>query len=160
MAMSNQTGALVLTTGNKSEYATGYATLYGDMCGGFAPLKDLSKTWVYRLAYYRNSISHVIPQTVIDRPPTAELAPHQRDEDSLPAYAILDQILALYLEQGQSVEQIVHAGFEASVVEKVTGLIFKNEYKRRQSAPGPKVTNKAFGRDRRYPITSGFQGKI
>jgi NAD+ synthase (glutamine-hydrolysing) len=160
MAVSNKTGSLLLTTGNKSEYAVGYATLYGDMCGGFAPLKDLSKTWVYQLCETLNGINPVIPQAVIDRPPTAELAPNQRDSDSLPEYHILDQILACYMEQGQSVDQIVEAGFDRATVEKVTGLLLKNEYKRRQSAPGPKVTNKAFGRDRRYPITSGFLGKV
>jgi NAD+ synthase (glutamine-hydrolysing) len=159
MAVSNKTGYLVLTTGNKSEYATGYATLYGDMCGGFAPLKDVSKTWVYAMAQYRNGISPVIPQAVIDRPPTAELAPNQRDTDSLPDYPTLDKILALYVEQGQSVSQIVHAGFDRKDVERFTSLLYRNEYKRRQSPPGPKVTNKAFGRDRRYPITSGYCGK-
>lgn len=160
MAVSNKTGYLVLTTGNKSEYAVGYATLYGDMCGGYAPLKDVSKTLVYALAQYRNSLDPVIPQAVIDRPPTAELAPNQRDSDTLPEYPILDEILTLYVEQGQSVDQIVQAGFDRVLVEQVTRLLYRNEYKRRQSAPGPKVTNKAFGRDRRYPITSGFVGKF
>lgn len=156
MAVSNKTGYLVLTTGNKSEYAVGYATLYGDMCGGYAPLKDVSKTWVYALAAYRNGISPIIPHEVIARPPTAELAPNQRDIDTLPDYDILDKILALYMEQGQSMVQIVEAGFDPSTIEKVVRLLYRNEYKRRQSPPGPKVTHKAFGRDRRYPITSGF----
>jgi NAD+ synthase (glutamine-hydrolysing) len=159
MALSNKTGDLVLTTGNKSEYATGYTTLYGDMCGGYAPLKDVSKTWVYAMAKYRNGIAPVIPQAVIDRPPTAELAPNQRDSDSLPEYDILDKILTLYVEQGQSVAEIVQAGFEQKDVERFTRLLYRNEYKRRQSPPGPKVTNKAFGRDRRYPITSGYLGQ-
>lgn len=156
MAVSNKIGYLVLTTGNKSEYAVGYATLYGDMCGGFAPLKDVSKTMVYALAAYRNEISPAIPLEAINRAPSAELAPGQRDIDTLPEYSDLDKILALYMEQGQSIEQIVEAGFDRATVELLVRLLYKNEYKRRQSPPGPKVTNKAFGRDRRYPITSGY----
>jgi len=156
MAVSNKIGYLVLTTGNKSEYAVGYATLYGDMCGGYAPLKDVSKTWIYDLAAYRNQISPVIPLEAINRAPSAELAPEQRDSDTLPEYPTLDKILTLYMEQGQSMDQIVEAGFDRAIVEQVVRLLYKNEYKRRQSAPGPKVTNKAFGRDRRYPITSGY----
>lgn len=156
MAVSNKTGYLVLTTGNKSEYAVGYATLYGDMCGGYAPLKDVFKTWVYALAAYRNEISSVIPADVIKRPPTAELAPDQRDSDTLPEYPVLDKILALYVEQAHSIDEIVETGIDREVIERVIQLLYKNEYKRRQSAPGPKVTGKAFGRDRRYPITSGY----
>jgi NAD+ synthase (glutamine-hydrolysing) len=156
MAVSNKTGYLVLTTGNKSEYSVGYATLYGDMCGGYAPLKDVWKTLVYELSTYRNGMGLVIPQEVIDRPPSAELAPDQKDSDTLPEYAILDDILARYIEQAQSIDEIVAAGFERPVVEKLVKLLYKNEYKRRQAAPGPKVTHKAFGRDRRYPITSGY----
>ncbi len=152
MALSNKLGYLVLTTGNKSEMAVGYATLYGDMCGGFAPLKDVSKTWVTALARYRNSISPVIPQRVIDRPPSAELRPDQRDEDSLPPYEILDAILALYIEQDYSAEAIIAQGFEPDVVALVLRLVDRNEYKRRQSAIGVRVTERGFGRDRRYPV--------
>ncbi len=157
MAISNKTGALLLTTGNKSEYAVGYATLYGDMAGGYAPLKDVYKTMVYRLAQYRNSIEPIIPQRVLDRPPSAELAFDQEDEDQLPPYSILDEILVRYIEQDLSAEQIVEAGFDAQTVHDVIAMIYKNEYKRAQSPPGPKVTTKAFGRDRRYPLTHGYR---
>ena len=157
MAISNKKGAMLLTTGNKSEMAVGYATLYGDMAGGFAPLKDVSKLSVYALAKYRNSISAAIPQRVIQRPPSAELAPDQKDEDSLPPYEILDPILQLYIEQDQSVAEIIRRGFDADVVNRVTRLVDMNEYKRRQSPPGVRVTRKAFGKERRYPITSGFR---
>lgn len=160
MALSNYTGHLVLTTGNKSEYAVGYATLYGDMCGGYAPLKDVYKTWVYRLAHYRNSLQAVIPSAVIDRPPTAELAPNQQDSDSLPTYDILDAILYDYVDQGRDADDIVAKGFDTETVSKVIRLLYQNEYKRRQSAPGPKVTICAFGRDRRYPITSGYKENL
>lgn len=156
MALSNKLGRVVLTTGNKSEMAVGYATLYGDMAGGFAVLKDVFKTLVYRLADYRNHISPVIPQRVIDRPPSAELAPEQKDEDTLPPYDVLDDILARYLEQNQSIAEIIAAGFAASTVHKVIAMVYRNEYKRRQAAPGVKITARAFGRDRRYPITSGY----
>ena len=156
MAISNKRGSMVLTTGNKSEMAVGYATLYGDMAGGFAVLKDLPKTLVYRLAHYRNSLGAVIPQRVIDRPPSAELAPDQQDSDSLPPYDVLDQILALYVEQDYSPQQIMAAGFAEHEVRRVVRLVDINEYKRRQAAPGVKVTRRAFGRGRRYPITSGF----
>ena len=156
MAISNKRGSMVLTTGNKSEMAVGYATLYGDMAGGFAVLKDLPKTLVYRLAHYRNSLGAVIPQRVIDRPPSAELAPDQQDSDSLPPYDVLDQILALYVEQDYSPQQIMAAGFAEQEVRRVVRLVDINEYKRRQAAPGVKVTRRAFGRGRRYPITSGF----
>ena len=156
MAISNKTGRIVLTTGNKSEMAVGYATLYGDMAGGFAPLKDVPKTLVYRLAEYRNHLGAVIPQRVFDRPPTAELRPDQRDEDSLPPYAILDPILQRYVEEDQTPEQIIAAGFERETVARVVRMVDRNEYKRRQAAPGVRVTQRAFGRDRRYPITSGY----
>lgn len=157
MAISNKTGKLVLTTGNKSEMAVGYATLYGDMAGGFAPLKDVSKTLVYELSNWRNTQEIIIPQRIIDRPPSAELRPDQKDEDSLPAYNILDDILERYIELDQSPEQIISAGFNAEVVEDVIKLVDRNEYKRRQAAPGVKITKRAFGRDRRYPITSGYR---
>jgi len=150
--LSNKLGYLVLTTGNKSEMAVGYATLYGDMCGGFAPLKDVLKTWAQALACYRNHLSPVIPQRIIDRPPSAELRPDQKDEDSLPPYEILDRILALYIEEDCDVEEIVAQGFEVEVVTHVVKLVDRNEYKRRQSAVGVRVTQRGFGRDRRYPI--------
>lgn len=156
MALSNQTGHLLLTTGNKSEYAVGYATLYGDMCGGYAPLKDVYKTWVYRLAAYRNTVSDVIPAAVIDRAPTAELAPGQKDSDSLPAYDILDAILDAYVDHGLDADEVIDAGYDADTVHRVIKLLYQSEYKRRQSPPGPKVTIRAFGRDRRYPMTSGY----
>jgi len=157
MAISNKTGSLVLTTGNKSEVAVGYSTLYGDMAGGFDVLKDVSKTWVYRLASYRNLRSVIIPQRVIDRAPSAELAPNQTDQDSLPDYDVLDEILALYIEQDLSADAIVARGFAAEVVNRVIRLVDINEYKRRQAAIGPRVTQRGFGRDRRYPITSGWR---
>lgn len=159
MALSNISGSLVLTTGNKSEMAVGYATLYGDMAGGFAVLKDVYKTLVYRLAAYRNSISPVIPQEIIDRAPTAELAYDQKDEDTLPPYPILDKILKLYVENDFTEAEIIHKGFAAETVKHVITLVNKNEYKRRQAAPGIKITPRAFGRDRRYPITSGYRLK-
>ncbi|MFO7705650.1 MAG: NAD+ synthase [Halopseudomonas sp.] len=156
MALSNKTGALVLTTGNKSEMAVGYATLYGDMAGGFDVLKDVPKTLVFRLAEYRNSLGPVIPQRVIDRPPSAELAPDQKDEDSLPAYPELDEILRLYIEHDLSASAIVAEGFDAAVVSRVLRMVDRNEYKRRQAAVGARITQRGFGRDRRYPITSGW----
>jgi len=156
MAISNKTGAIVITTGNKSEMSVGYCTLYGDMVGGFAVIKDIPKTWVYRLSNYRNSLGPVIPQKVIDRPPTAELAPNQFDQDTLPPYDILDGILELYIEQEQKLEDIVAKGYDHATVKKVIQMIDRNEYKRRQAPIGVRVTQKAFGRDRRYPITSGF----
>jgi NAD+ synthase (glutamine-hydrolysing) len=128
------------------------------MAGGFAPLKDVPKLMVYRLAEYRNSLGNVIPQRVIDRPPSAELAPDQRDADSLPAYDVLDPILERYIERDQSIEQIAAEGFDPEVVARVAGLVDRNEYKRRQAPPGVRITQRAFGRDRRYPITSGFSG--
>ena len=157
MALSNKSHKLVLATGNKSEMAVGYATLYGDMCGGFAPLKDISKTMVYKLAKYRNTVSDVIPERVITRPPSAELAPDQVDQDSLPSYDILDDILMRFVEQKQSVNEIIENGHNSEDVNKITSLILRNEYKRRQSAPGPKISSNAFGKERRYPMTSKFK---
>ncbi len=160
MALSNKTGSLVLTTGNKSEMAVGYATLYGDMCGGFAPIKDVPKLLVYQLAEYRNTLGDCIPQRVIDRPPSAELAPDQVDSDSLPDYGDLDRILALYVERDWSVTDIVAAGFSEEDVRRVVRLVDLNEYKRRQSAVGPKVTPRNFGKDRHYPITSHYRYEL
>lgn len=157
MAVSNKTGKMVLTTGNKSEMAVGYATLYGDMAGGYGAIKDVFKTMVYRLAEYRNRLQPVIPRRVIERPPSAELAPGQKDSDSLPPYEVLDPILERYVERDQSPEAIVAAGFEEAVVRRVTALVDRNEYKRRQAAPGVRITRRAFGRDRRYPMTSGYR---
>ncbi|MFO1220251.1 MAG: NAD+ synthase [Burkholderiaceae bacterium] len=166
MALSNKHGAIVLTTGNKSEMATGYCTLYGDMAGGFALIKDVAKTLVYRLARWRNAqpaggicavAGPVIPERIITRAPSAELRPNQTDQDSLPPYEVLDAILARYMEDDQSIEQIVAAGFAPADVERVTRLIKINEYKRRQSPIGIRITHRAFGRDWRYPITSKFR---
>ena len=158
MALSNKTGDIVLTTGNKSEMATGYCTLYGDMAGGFAVIKDVAKTLVYRLSEWRNAQgAEVIPQRIITRPPSAELRPDQTDQDSLPPYDMLDAILARYMEEDQGVEEIIAAGFPRDVVERVTRLIRINEYKRRQSPVGIRITHRAFGRDWRYPITSKFR---
>ncbi|MCG7984343.1 MAG: NAD+ synthase [Candidatus Thiodiazotropha lotti] len=153
MAISNKKGRILLTTGNKSEMSVGYATLYGDMAGGFAPIKDVPKTLVYQLCRYRNGLSPVIPQRVLDRPPSAELAPDQKDSDSLPDYPVLDQILERYVEQDQDPATIISAGFDRSTVERVIGLVDRNEYKRRQAPPGVKITRRAYGRDRRYPLT-------
>ena len=157
MALSNKTGRLVLTTGNKSEMAVGYCTLYGDMAGGFAVIKDIAKTLVYSLCAYRNSLAPVIPERILTRAPSAELRPDQTDQDSLPSYEVLDGIVERYMEQNQSIAQIIAAGFDAESVEKVTRLIKLNEYKRRQAPPGVRVTTRAFGRDWRYPITSQFR---
>jgi NAD+ synthase (glutamine-hydrolysing) len=156
MAISNKRQRMLLTTGNKSEMSVGYATLYGDMAGGFAPLKDVPKLLVYDLARWRNRDGEVIPQRVIDRPPSAELRPDQKDSDSLPDYAVLDGILALYVEQDFSIEEIVEAGYGRAQVEHVTRLVDRNEYKRRQAPPGIKITRRAYGRDRRYPIVNRF----
>jgi NAD+ synthase (glutamine-hydrolysing) len=156
MAISNKSGKILLTTGNKSEMSVGYATLYGDMAGGFAPIKDVPKLLVYRLAEYRNQAGEVIPRRVIERPPSAELAPDQKDSDSLPPYEVLDPILARYIEQDQGVAEIVSAGFSEQAVRQVVRLVDRNEYKRRQAPPGVKITQRAFGRDRRYPLTNGF----
>ncbi|EKN4738290.1 NAD+ synthase [Yersinia enterocolitica] len=159
MALSNKRRSIVLTTGNKSEMAVGYATLYGDMAGGFDVLKDVPKTLVFKLSEYRNTVSYVIPHRVITRPPSAELAPDQKDEDSLPPYDILDAILEGYVEQDKSVADLVADGFDEAIVRKVIRLVDINEYKRRQSAVGPRITARNFGKDRRYPITSGFGRK-
>lgn len=156
MAISNKQGRIVLTTGNKSEVAVGYCTLYGDMVGGFSVLKDVPKTLVYQLVEYRNRVVPVIPRRVIERAPSAELAPGQTDQDSLPDYEILDPIIELYVEQDLDVDDIVARGFDKDIVKKVVRLINLNEYKRRQAAPGVRISQRAFGRDRRYPITSGF----
>jgi NAD+ synthase (glutamine-hydrolysing) len=158
MALSNKFGSIVLTTGNKSEMATGYCTLYGDMAGGFAVIKDVAKTLVYRLARWKNAQGvEVIPDRIITRPPSAELRPDQKDQDSLPPYEVLDGILQRYMEDDQGIDQIVAAGFPAADVERVTRLIKINEYKRRQSPVGIRITHRAFGRDWRYPITSKFR---
>lgn len=157
MAMSNKTGSLVLTTGNKSEMTVGYATLYGDMAGGFAVLKDVSKTWVYRLSNYRNTLGRVIPERIITRPPSAELKPDQTDQDSLPPYDVLDAIMACYVEQNMSITQIVKEGFKLADVQRVVKLIRINEYKRRQAPVGIRITDRSFGKDWRYPITARYQ---
>ena len=162
MALSNKFGSIVLTTGNKSELATGYCTLYGDMAGGFAVIKDVLKTRVFQLARWRNENdpygtgASPIPERIITRPPSAELRADQFDQDSLPPYEVLDEILQRYMENDQSVEGIVAAGFERAVVERVTRLIRINEYKRRQAPIGIRVTHRSFGKDWRYPITSKF----
>lgn len=156
MAISNKTGRMLLTTGNKSEMAVGYATLYGDMAGGFAPIKDCSKSLVYRLARYRNSVSEVIPDRVISRPPSAELRPNQKDSDSLPDYEVLDPILEAFIEEDLSVNEIVERGFDRDVVIRVLEMVKRNEYKRRQAPPGIRISRRAFGRDWRYPITSRY----
>ena len=161
MALSNKFGGMVLTTGNKSEYAVGYATIYGDMCGGYAPLKDLYKTEVYELARWRNTVgAPVIPVGVIERPPSAELRPDQKDQDSLPPYDVLDAILARYIDQEQSGREIAAAGFDAATVERVLRMVRTSEWKRHQAAPGPKVSRRAFGRERRYPITNAYNPKM
>lgn len=157
MAISNKTRRMVLTTGNKSEMAVGYATLYGDMNGGFAPIKDCSKLLVYRLAAYRNSISPAIPIRVIERPPSAELRDNQKDSDSLPPYEILDAILELFIEDDLSVDDITARGFDRATVGRVLDMVKRNEYKRRQAPPGVRISDRAFGRDWRYPITSGYR---
>ena len=157
MALSNKFGWMVLTTGNKSEMAVGYATLYGDMCGGFAVIKDVPKTLVYELSEYRNRVSPAIPPSTIERPPTAELRPNQKDVDSLPPYEVLDPILELYVEQDHSLEEIVSLGNDADLVRRIIGMVDRSEYKRRQAAPGVKITPKAFGKDRRLPITNRYR---
>jgi NAD+ synthase (glutamine-hydrolysing) len=172
MGISNKTGRMLLTTGNKSEMAVGYATLYGDMAGGFAPIKDCSKLLVYRLAAYRNSkgtpqtgqpaggqppMGQVIPQRVIDRPPSAELRPEQKDSDSLPPYDVLDPILEAFIEEDLTVDEIQARGFDRATVGRVLDLVKRNEYKRRQAPPGVRVSRRAFGRDWRYPVTNGYR---
>jgi NAD+ synthase (glutamine-hydrolysing) len=156
MAISNKFGEMLLSTGNKSEMAVGYATLYGDMAGGFAPLKDCTKTLVYQLARYRNGLSPAIPESVITRPPTAELSPDQQDSDTLPPYDVLDPILEAFIEKDYSVDQIEALGFDRATVGRVLGMVKRAEYKRRQAPPGVRVSSRAFGRDWRYPITSGY----
>jgi NAD+ synthase (glutamine-hydrolysing) len=157
MALSNKTGRMLLTTGNKSEMAVGYATLYGDMAGGFAPIKDCSKLLVYRLANYRNSLGRVIPARAIEREPSAELRAGQKDSDSLPPYEVLDPILEAFIEEDLSVDEIEARGFDRATVGRVLDLVKRNEYKRRQAPPGVRVSRRAFGRDWRYPITSGYR---
>jgi NAD+ synthase (glutamine-hydrolysing) len=157
MAISNKTGRMVLATGNKSEMAVGYATLYGDMNGGFAPINDCNKTLIYKLARYRNTLGKVIPTRVIDRPPSAELAPDQKDSDSLPPYEILDPILDALMIEDRSVDEITALGFEREIVGRIVAMVRRNEYKRRQAAPGVRISGRAFGRDWRFPITSGYK---
>ncbi len=157
MAISNKSGRMLLTTGNKSEMSVGYATLYGDMAGGFAPLKDVYKTQVYQLARWRNRQQEVIPERVIVRPPSAELRPDQKDVDSLPSYDILDDVLERYVEKDQSAEQIIDAGHDAVLVRRIIRMVDNNEYKRRQAPPGVKISKRAYGRDRRYPIINGYR---
>jgi NAD+ synthase (glutamine-hydrolysing) len=157
MALSNKFGLLVLTTGNKSEMTVGYATLYGDMAGGFAVLKDVSKTLVYRLAHYRNTLGTVIPERIITRPPSAELRANQTDQDSLPPYDVLDAIMACYVEQNLAIPEIIARGFSEADVRRVVHLIRISEYKRRQSAVGIRITERSYGKDWRYPITVRYQ---
>ena len=157
MAVSNKTGCMLLTTGNKSEMAVGYATLYGDMAGGFAPIKDCSKTLVYRLARYRNTLGNVIPERVITREPSAELRPGQKDSDSLPDYEILDPILEAFIEKDMTVDDITASGYDRDTVIRVLRMVKHNEYKRRQAPPGIRISGRAFGRDWRYPITSWYR---
>ncbi|MEI8298915.1 MAG: NAD+ synthase [Pseudomonadota bacterium] len=159
MAISNKTGSMLLTTGNKSEMAVGYATLYGDMAGGFAPIKDCSKLLVYRLSNYRNGLSPAIPARVIERPPSAELRDDQKDTDSLPPYEVLDPILEAFIEEDLSVDEIVARGFERATVGRVLEMVKRCEYKRRQAPPGIRISGRAFGRDWRYPITSGYRAR-
>jgi len=160
MALSNKHGSIVLTTGNKSEMSTGYATLYGDMAGGFAVLKDITKKFVYRLSRYRNTLREVIPQRIIERPPSAELRPNQVDQDSLPPYDVLDAIVELYVEQDQSVAEIVAAGFRREDIDRIVKLVHINEYKRRQAPVGIRITPRGFGKDWRYPITNKYRGGL
>lgn len=156
MALSNKFNWLVLTTGNKSEMSTGYCTLYGDMAGGFAVLKDIPKTLVYQLVNWRNKQGEVIPETIITRAPTAELKPNQKDQDTLPPYDQLDKIMIAYVEENKNLKQIVAMGYDEAVVNRVIGLIDRSEYKRRQTPPGPRITKRAFGKDWRLPITNRF----
>ena len=161
MALSNKFGYLVLTTGNKSELSVGYATLYGDMAGGFAVIKDVPKTMVYELSKFRNGLgpSPVIPKRTLDRPPSAELRPNQKDEDSLPPYPILDPILEAYVEEDRPLEEIVEAGFDRATVVRVVRMVDSSEFKRRQAPIGAKITHRAFGKDRRMPITNGYRNR-
>jgi NAD+ synthetase len=157
MALSNKLGSIVLTTGNKSEMAVGYSTLYGDMAGGYAVIKDLSKTLVWDVTRYRNTVSNIIPENIITRPPSAELRDNQADQDSLPPYKVLDAIMEAYMELNKSPGEIVAQGFSQADVTKVVGLIKKSEYKRRQAPPGVRITLRGFGKDWRYPITSRYR---
>ncbi|RFF29459.1 NAD+ synthase [Wenzhouxiangella sediminis] len=157
MALSNKFGHLPLATSNKSELAVGYSTIYGDMCGGYSPIKDVLKTLVYELAEWRNTVSEAIPRGVIERPPSAELRPDQTDQDKLPPYDVLDDIITRYVEQDQSIAEIAEADADEKIVRRIAGMVLASEFKRRQGAPGPRITRKAFGRDRRYPITSGWR---
>ena len=160
MAISNKFGPMVVTTGNKSEVAVGYATLYGDMAGGFSVLKDVFKMDVYRLSRWRNRNGEMIPNGTINKPPSAELRPDQMDSDSLPPYELLDGILRRYVEDDRSVSSIAEEGFDIDVVKRICGLVDRNEYKRRQAAPGVRITAKAFGKDRRLPITNRYRGGV
>jgi len=160
MALSNKFGHIVLTTGNKSELSTGYCTLYGDMAGGFALLKDVAKTLVYKLARWRNQTTEVIPDRIITRPPSAELRPDQTDQDNLPEYEVIDAIIERYMENNQTVAEVIAAGYPQAAVEQIVRLIRINEYKRRQSPPGPRITKRAFGRDWRYPLSNGFREPV
>ena len=157
MAYANKFNGIVLSTSNKSEVAVGYSTVYGDMVGGFSVLKDVPKTLVYKIANVVNHKKVIIPKRIIERAPSAELAENQKDQDNLPDYDILDEIIDLYIEKNQTPQAIIKKGFSAQIVKKVVKLINENEFKRRQAAPGPKVTVKAFGKDRRYPITSKYK---
>ena len=156
MAYANKFNGIVLATSNKSEVAVGYSTLYGDMVGGFSILKDVPKTFVYKIAEEINSTNNIIPERILTRPPSAELSENQTDQDTLPDYKVLDAIIDLYIEKNKSIKMIINEGYSAQDVRKVIKLIHMNEFKRRQAAPGPKVTHKAFGKDRRYPITSKY----
>jgi NAD+ synthetase len=153
---ADKTGALLLSTGNKSELAVGYSTLYGDMCGGLSAISDVPKTLVYQLAHWRNGQGHVIPDSTLTKEPSAELRPDQRDQDSLPPYDVLDAIIERFIERGQAASHIVAAGFDLATVTRVIRLIERNEYKRRQAAPGLRVTSRAFGVGRRYPVACGW----
>jgi NAD+ synthase (glutamine-hydrolysing) len=159
MAMSNNLGWLVLTTGNKSEMAVGYATIYGDMAGGFAVIKDVPKIMVYELCEYRNSLENkpMIPINVLKKPPSAELKPDQKDDDTLPPYAVLDPILKAYIEEVHSFNDIVDMGFDKGIVQETISMVDRNEYKRRQAPPGIKITPRSFGRDRRMPISNRYK---
>jgi NAD+ synthase (glutamine-hydrolysing) len=158
MALANKGKGVVLSTSNKSESAVGYSTLYGDMVGAYAPIKDIPKTMVYQLAKYINKNQEIIPERIITRAPSAELRDNQKDQDSLPDYETLDKVIDLYIEKNKSINEIIKAGFQPIIVKKIVKLILSSEFKRRQSPPGPKVTTKAFGRDRRYPITNNYLG--
>ena len=158
MALANKDKAVVLSTSNKSESAVGYSTLYGDMVGAYAPLKDISKTKIYNIVNYINQKQKIIPQRIITRPPSAELKENQKDQDTLPDYAILDRIIELFIDDGLNSQEIIKRGFKPQLVKKIVKLILGSEFKRRQSPPGPKISRKAFGRERRFPITNNYLG--